>query len=158
MIYTTTVCSVYACILLPLLCSFFHPVLHRELLVGDRSCLLIPWPDSTAVLNFVRRPEILLSGPGLLNPIFRHRGPSKQVGHVCKYIWGVFCIEFACGNVWNHCTVDRIQTFWDFQHAWLFFRQPFGETNFSKQASNKNKSIEILQFHWFQWILCPHGS
>ena len=38
------------------------------------------------------------SGPGSLNPIFRPRVPSKQVGGVFEIICGVCCIELAYGD------------------------------------------------------------
>ena len=40
----------------------------------------------------------------------------------------------------NHCTIDQIPTFEDFQHVWEVCCQPFGENTFSKSAP-KTKQI-----------------
>jgi len=45
--------------------------------------------------------------PESLNPIFRPRHPSKQVGDVFKCL-SVFCIELAYGNGCNYCAIDKI--------------------------------------------------
>ena len=82
--------------------------------------------------------------PGSLNLIFRPRGPSKQVGDAFECIWGVFCIEVACRNYWNHVTIEEIQTLCDFHNFEELFCQPFAENTFPKHTPKMKKRWLLL--------------
>jgi len=68
--------------------------------------------------------HFIFSGPGFRNPIFRPRGPSKQVGDKFKRIWGV--LHRHCMWKW----VDPSYNRWDpniwhfFTIWWIFFFLP----------------------------------
>lgn len=90
-----------------------------------------------------------------LNTIFRPRAPNPYVPapepfkgrrRRVQMHWNDLCIEFACGNGWNHDTFNKNQALFDFCNFWKLFWQTFGETIFSKNAPNTQKSERHILF------------
>jgi len=81
------------------------------------SCAMCPDVEDIRILNFVRCPYTPFSGPGSLNPTFRARGLSKQVGDVLQCIRRVFASNLHMKMGENHCTIDRI-IIWGFSTFW----------------------------------------
>ena len=76
-----------------------------------------------------------------LNRIFLPRGSSNQVGDMFKCIWGVFCIELACGNEQTPSITYKIPTYWDFYNLGSSLPAYRGAHIFEKRTQTEHLTI-----------------
>ena len=81
-------------------------------------------PPSTAKLRAETLiPKFISSGPGPLN-LFSCAGDLQNKSGTCSSASGIILHFHDMEIVQNHCKIDRIQTFWDFQHLGVSFASP----------------------------------
>jgi len=84
--------------------------------------------------HYSAAPEPFFCPPESLNHIVRPRGPSKQVGDVFKYVWGVFV-----ASDWDVEVDETIGKLIRSKHVGIFNLgelccQPFGDDTFWKHT------------------------